>query len=377
MSNPFRYKRIMMYSSLQFCGHREEYFAARCEHVVFYIPFTRCGARPGLVREYRMGSLVSEYQVPSSGNMVLYYLLGYLNHLRILLRHFRRDQPVIVHASFPVAFFGLWLQRLLRRATFVYMIGDYFPPTTIVVRLFNRVQQFYHDRVACAYYLSDRINRQLNGTVLNTPTRHTVMWGVKEAPIRRDPPGALVRLLMVGQIKPGQGLSQLLDFVAASPDYTLEIVGVCPAFLYQGFMRQIGEMGISGRVHFPNLFLPEPELHQLSRTCHIGIALYDTDSTSATNYCDPGKVKAYTEMGLPLVMTDISDIARYVREFRCGEVIRQDPGELAAALQRIRNGYPGYVEGLRRFNAHFAYEAYYEHAFIFLERNEPCQNTFR
>ena len=367
MSNPFRYKRIFMYSSLQFCGHREEYFAARTEHVVFYIPFTRCGARPGLVREYRMGSLVSEYQVPSSANLVLYYALWYLNHIRILLRHFRRGRPLIVHAGFPVAFFGLWFQRLLRPATFAYTIGDYFPPQTLLGHLFAKVQQFYHDRVTCAYYLTDRINRQLNGTVLDTPTRRTVMWGVQEAPIRRDPPGAHVRLLLVGLIKGSEGLSRLLEFLAASPDYSLEVVGVCDDLLYQNFMRQIRAAGLSDRVHFPNLFLPEPELHELSRACHIGVALYDTNPMNPTNYADPGKVKAYTEMGLPVVMTDISDIARYIREFRCGETIRQDPAELATALQRIRNGYPGYVEGVRRFNAHFAYEAYYESAFSFLE----------
>lgn len=369
----FRYPRIFMYASLQFCGHVEAYFAAHAEQVVFFIPFTRAGARPGLVREYRRGSLVAEYTVPTSGNILLYYLLWLWNHWRILLRHFRRGEPLIVFGGFPIVFFGMSLQRLLRPARFAYWIGDYFPQRTPVMRAFAAVQQFYHDRVAAAFYLTDRINRQFNrGTVSERPTRRTVMWGVQEAPLVRDPPGGEVRLLMVGLIKACQGLAPLLDFLAGAPDYTLEVVGLCPAELYDDFMRRIREHGLEARVRFPNRFLPEPELHELSRSCHIGMALYEVDPLSFTYYADPGKVKAYAEMGLPVVMTDMSEIAGVVRDCHSGEVISAEAGALGEALHRIRANYPAYVAGVRRFNARFAYEPYYAQAFACFEEEDLC-----
>ncbi|HPO37481.1 MAG TPA: hypothetical protein PL176_05705, partial [Kiritimatiellia bacterium] len=161
-------------------------------------------------------------------------------------------------------------------------------------------------------------------------------------------------------------LESLFDFMKDHDDYRLSLIGVGqPAYVseLQALLRQ---MDIGDRVFFPNRFYSEVELLSEARKCHVGIALYDTGSDNFTHYADPGKVKAYAEMHLPVVMTRISDIVPFVEKFKSGEVIDRST-EIGDALERIRGDYGRYQAGVYRFVEHFHFVRYYGEAFKVLE----------
>jgi len=369
----FRYNRLFIYSSLQFCGHIEEYFAAHTRFLVVFIVLPRVKATTNLVRLYQEGRLIKEYQVASSPNFFLFYLLWLINHWLILFRHFSRSTPFFFLAGHPICFFGMKLQKILRPATFAYGIGDYFPSASLIIRAFERLKQFYHDRIPITFYLSDAINQQMNGKLLSTRARRTVMWGMKLAEQERLPPRSRVVLLFVGVVKNNQGLEMAYSFLATHPNYDLKIIGPCEDSLFAKHTDVILAHGIRDRVWFPNRSLFGSEFEELTRDCHIGLALYDLSPDNFTHYADPGKVKMYLEMGLPVVMTNISCTAQYVQRFGCGEVIRPSHNELAAALERIERDYHAYQEGVSKFSRHFFYEDYYTQAFAIFEKHDHNQ----
>lgn len=365
--NP-RYKNLFMVSSLQFCGNIEEYFSQHCERLVAFIVMPRLKNKGNLVRVYESKKLILEKRVWSSENIFLYYFSWYLFHILFMLKYFSRKDHLIVYSPHPISFFAMSIQKLMRHITFVYFVGDFFPPMTHSLRLFEKLKKFYHDRIPYATYLSDIINEKMNGKILNTMARKTVMWGVKPKLIKRNLPKNTCALLFVGLVKPGQGLEFILRFLKSHKDYTLNIIGNCSDDVYRMYQKTILDYGITDRVFFPNKFFSDLELDEISKTCHMGVALYEVSDKSSTFYTDPGKVKAYTEMGLPVVMSNISAVAPYIKKFHAGEIVSLQEKSIETACVTIKENYRKYKDGVDSFNKFFYYETYYNSKLNFLEQ---------
>ena len=129
----------------------------------------------------------------------------------------------------------------------------------------------------------------------------------------------------------------------------------------------IKEYKIEDRVYFPNKFLYKGELKNQIKDCHVGVALYAVDPNTVTYYADPAKIKQYAEFGLPIVMTNAADIAKYIKRFHAGEVVTRDIISISNAFNRIKNNYQYYLEGLNRFNHYFEYNKYFSKKFKFIE----------
>lgn len=367
MKKAFRYKNILMYSSLQFCGHIEEYFAAHTEKLVVYIVMPRLKNRGNLVRVYNAGKLIEEKKVWSSDNIFLYYISWYFYYLKFIFSYFSREERFVVFSAHPISFFGITLQRLLRKITYVYWVGDYFPATNKYLYWYEKLKKYYHDKVAFRYYLSKNINQQMNGRVIEDATHRTTMWGVKPGSIMRTVPKNDLTLLFVGLLKQGQGLEKLFVFLQTHKEISLKIIGICSDELFSKYQNIIVDYRITKQVFFPNTFFSDEELLRLARNCHIGIALYDISPLSSAYYTDPGKIKSYAEMNLPVIMSNTSSIAPYIKKFHAGELISEKPEDLVRAIRKITKEYSTYLEGLKEFNTYFYFETYYRESFRGLE----------
>ena len=80
-------------------------------------------------------------------------------------------------------------------------------------------------------------------------------------------------------------------------------------------------------------------------------------------------MKSYLEMGLPVVMTRISEIVPYIERFKAGEVI-DSLAELPQAIARIAKDSHEYAEGVRAFSEHFEFSRYYDEKFMSLAANK-------
>lgn len=363
MKHTKKYKSIFMYASLQFCGHIDEYFIKRSEKLVVYLVMPRVKNKKNLLRIYRNGILVEERQVWTSENIFLYYLSWYIHYLYFIFSLFSAKEKFFVISYHPITFIGMTLQRIFRKITYVYWVGDYFPPMNRYLLVFEKIKKFYHDKADACYYLSDSINRKINGTVKNDDTHKTVMWGTKAQRIKAKLHKNHLNLLFVGLIKKGQGLETLFEFLSKHKEFTLKIIGVCDKQLFASYKKDISLKGISRQVFFPNKFYSDSALMQIAKDCHVGLALYDIGPTSSAYYTDPGKVKSYAEMNLPIIMSNMSSIVSYIQKYHAGEVIDQKPNSLLHAIIKVQKNYSRYQKGIKDFNAYFSYESYYDKAF--------------
>jgi len=357
--NKFSYKNILMYSSHQWCGNVEEYFSKNSEKVAVFLMMQRIKNKDNLLRIYEKGKLVKEENIVLSENIFLYYLFYYLQYIRALVKYFSRNDEVIVIAFHPYPLFFMTIQKILFNVRFVFWVGDYFPPINTALILFERLKKFYHDGISYTCYLGDGVNKVMNGKVLVTENRKTIMWGVKSKNITRNLSKIKYTLLYVGVVRNSVGLDIAYDFLRTHKKYKLKVIGICDATLYKKQKEMIKNYNIEEQVYFPNRFFFDDELNKLSKVCLAGLALYTTDNTNAIYYSDPGKVKAYQEMGLPVIMSKTSSIVGFIKKFKAGEVIDRDATSLERAVKNIQENYALYTDGVAKFNRYFYFEDYY------------------
>lgn len=369
--NKMYYKNLFIYSSLQSTGNAEKYFAAHTKKLVVFVLTSRFDPNGNLLRIYIKGTKVSEKKIKLlTTNIFLYYFLWYVNYLLIILKYFNRKEKIIVISWHPISFFGMFLQKKLRKIDYVFWNGDYFPPVKLSLILYEKLKKHYNSKVKYAIYQSDLINEKMNDKIMNTPYRKTLPWGIIPRNIKRSSNIKKFTLLFVGVVRESQGLEFLFEFLKKHSEYSLKILGVCTPELYKKYSKVIKNNKIINQIYFPNRFISDKELEEASKSCQVGIAVYDMDWRNATYYTDPGKVKTYASLGLPIVMTDVSAIVPYIKKFGCGRIIKKNYPDLEEALLDIKKHYKSYLAGLKKFNKHFYYETYYKSRFRFLENNE-------
>ncbi len=194
------------------------------------------------------------------------------------------------------------------------------------------------------------------------------MWGVNPVKISHKPNKNT--LLYVGVIRQSSGLELVYDFLKENKKYKLKVIGVCDDETYKQHQKEIKKRGIQDQVYFPNKFFSQEELEELSKECFVGLAPYTIDDSNVIYYSDPGKVKTYAEINLPVIISNTSSILPYIRKFNSGIVMDRTVDSLKSAVSAIQNNYVKYSKGVENFNKYFYYETYYSKNFSALENSQ-------
>lgn len=348
MKEDWRYDSVFAQASFQFGGHMDEYLIRHARHLGLIYHQTRFGRGGHLFRRYEEGALVEERRLPSAKAIPLYYWRLWWSWHRELARFTRGKGRVMALFSFPLLAAGMMFRRNVRH---VFWQWDYFPGGGITERMFNAVARHYAHR--CEYCaVSTAIAK-----AVGRPDAKVMRLGMVPPTRFGDPKSN--RILMVGQLRKGQGVEDVLDFLAAHGEYSLSLMGAAANGFEKEIAERVAAAKMSDRVYFPNRFVSDAELREEAAKCFVSLALYDTSPGNLTHYADPGKVKSSIEMGLPVVMTRISETVSYVERFHAGEVI-DSLLALPAALAKIRVDSVSYFSGCQTFAECFACNRYYE-----------------
>ena len=348
MTSRYGYENVFAQVSFQFCGHLDTYLIENTRRLGLVYFQTRNGSGEHVFRLYECGVLKEEVKSPFRRSIVGYYL-DWWRFWNRQLNVFRRGQSEVdTIFTHPLGAFGMSHRKNVRT---IFWQWDYFPDGSFVSRIFNFVARYYAPRCTSYCPLTDAIGR-----AVGMPKSKPVMLGVT-TPTRFGDVNSN-RLLVVGQLRRGQGIENVLDFLAAHADYCLSLLGAPAGEFGEEIRNRISAADMSERVYFPGRFVDDAELCTEAARCFAALALYDTAKNNLTHYADPGKVKSSIEMGLPVVMTRISGIVPYVERFRAGEVI-DSLDELSTAIGKIRSQPDVYFEGCRAFGEYFDYRGYY------------------
>ena len=136
-------------------------------------------------------------------------------------------------------------------------------------------------------------------------------------------------LLFFGNIAPYKGLDVLVDSLAALPDCRLIIAGPvktgCEAH-WRGIESTIAAKGLAGRIVNRVCFIPEEDVEVYFKAADALVLPYRTICQSAVLFLG-------LQFGLPVIATDVGELAGSVKQCVNGFVSRPgDPDALAATI---------------------------------------------
>jgi glycosyltransferase involved in cell wall biosynthesis len=135
--------------------------------------------------------------------------------------------------------------------------------------------------------------------------------------------------LYIGVLDEARGTRILLDcFKRLSSDRHL---------IFLGFGTMEEEIRAASRSH-PNIHLhsavPQSRLAEYTVGADIGFSIMD--GSCLNHRCAlPNKLFQYLQAGLPVIVSDLEEMGEFVRQWRCGWCIGNDPAEIAALVSRL------------------------------------------
>ncbi len=145
------------------------------------------------------------------------------------------------------------------------------------------------------------------------------------------------RLVYLGHLVERQGVANLIAalplLLGRHPRLSLEVVGGGP--LESRLREQASAVGVSGRVSFHG-FVPEHrQVEAILARGTVAVAPYLREAGNFTRYADPGKLKVYLGLGLPVVLTDVPPNAGELEAAGAAVLSDGTPAGLAASIERL------------------------------------------
>ena len=138
-------------------------------------------------------------------------------------------------------------------------------------------------------------------------------------------------ILYQGQIAKGRGIECLIQSIQFLPDVSVVALGVGPSLEEY---RNLVTTGQWERVYFPGQ-VSLTELPSYTASADIGVLLIE-DTCLSYHLSLPNKLFEYIHAGLPVVASNLPEIARVVSTFQIGEIVNpDDPPEITMALSRL------------------------------------------
>ena len=163
-------------------------------------------------------------------------------------------------------------------------------------------------------------------------------------------------LIYQGMLVPNRGLPQLVAAMQRLEDCALVLVGM--GHLRDDLRRQVADLGLGERVGVRDA-VPYDQMMRMTAACDAGI-IPIVGSCLSYVYAAPNKLFEDMMAGVPVVASDLPDMAMVVRRENVGTLIAdpEDPAAIADAVRRLLDddepprakGERGRAAALARYN---------------------------
>ena len=170
----------------------------------------------------------------------------------------------------------------------------------------------------------------------------------------------------IGVLKKSQGVEIVFNsadiLLKEFGDIGYEIVGSGPDEDY--FKERAKRSNIQARFYG---YLEGESFNDVLRKCTIGIATYIPDVSNVSHYGDPGKIKRYLALGIPVIVTDILEFSKEIAKSRAGVIIHYDSqSEFVDAVKKIKASYSIYSKNAYILGQRYYYKKIYPRMFTFV-----------
>lgn len=229
----------------------------------------------------------------------------------------------------------------------VYCTVDY-TPRRYEGKLRNEIYHFM-DRIAVyqsddVWNLSSRMEtarRKYRGIITPPGKQKVVPYGVWIDRIKQSPTPRInnFSFVFVGHLIEKQGLQ---DFIKAMPTLLkifpklkLSVIGTGP---YKTNLQELVSLvGVEKQVNFLGYIEDHLTIEKLVSKSVCGLALYykGDPERNFTYYSDPGKIKDYLSVGVPVLVTSVPHNAKEIEKNKCGVVTKTDVKSIRSAVSKL------------------------------------------
>ncbi|OLN25223.1 Glycosyltransferase [Desulfovibrio sp. DV] len=360
----------------------ENYLKSRSDNLgVIYHPFHYCSDRRSIAKKYTAGRLVSEKRC---GGWALPNLLTYVKDAFFSVLFFfgflsRFDTCVACDPLNGIVAVLLKKCGLIQRVIFYtidWMPGRFANP--VLNRLYHALDRFCLNNCDAAWNISPRIVEIRREQGLPDDRNVLVPVGVDLEKI--DLPDKSTKtpadVVLLGALSPSKGVDLVIEawpaLLARFPDLRLHVIGKTPnnaiedGVVYAPFEARLTALGSSVTLH--GVMNHDAVLDTLP-AFDISLALYRPTDNNLSRWADPSRVKDYLACGLPVVITDVPEIAKDVAALSAGVVAAYTVDGVIAAIaamveapDRWRAMRRAAVEYMQRYRWSAIFDASFEAA---------------
>ncbi len=294
----------------------------------------------------------------------------------ILFSSWLRMKYNSIDIYFTVNAFTAWIGSLLKGIGVVdktiFWVWDYYPPlheNKIVMLMRFIYWQF--DKISSYSDTVTFVNRRLLNLrkdigIFQKNAKHKIIpIGTDRFPfIKKYKPDRIV-FGFIGVLKKSQGVVTVFDnddtLLDEFGDVGYEIIGSGPD---ENYIKERAKKSKINTTFYG--YLEGESFNEVLKKCSIGIATYDSDVSNVSHYGDPGKIKRYLSLGMPVITTDILEFAEEVEKTEAGIVINsKDPRAFVEAVKKIISRYSFYSKNAYTLSQKFYYKKIYPSMFSF------------
>jgi glycosyltransferase involved in cell wall biosynthesis len=165
--------------------------------------------------------------------------------------------------------------------------------------------------------------------IRNVPERYSLIQQAEK--LQENP-----ILIYQGALNIGRGIELLIDSMAFLPECQLWIIGA--GDIETALKSRVAASNLSERVQFKGRIAAE-NLRLLTAQASIGLSL-EEDLGLNYRYAAPNKLFDYIQAHIPVIVSNLPEMARIITDYQVGQVLQERQPELLAQLIRsiLENG---------------------------------------
>jgi glycosyltransferase involved in cell wall biosynthesis len=243
---------------------------------------------------------------------------------------------------------GIVLQKSgLVKKTVFYTI-DYIPnrfDNPFLNAVYHRLDAFAVKNVDVVWNLSSIMERErakIGLSSLKIRQKQKIVPMGTDATVRPFPFANIKRYHMahMGHLTKKQGVQLVIEaipfIVKRLPQFHFDVIGGGP--MERELKMRVNQLRINRLVTFYGFIENHDDVESLLATCALAVAPYVDSPDNFVRFTDPGKVKAYLAVGLPIVITKVPEVWRVIVREKAGIAVSDSPHALAEAIVRLLSG---------------------------------------
>lgn len=322
----------------------EEYLLKKRVKKLLFIglPFSYAKDPAPFYRYYENGNLIvqKKYRTFPLPEVFLYMRDVFLTMFIVLQKG---SFDIFVGADNLNVFAGLLLKRLLKVKNVVFYTIDYVPqrfPNKTLNSLYHSLEKLAVYKSTAVWNLSPVMTEERNKNGYEKKfNKKQLTVSIGTMPVKKIMKLTTKEKIVVymGHLRKGQGVDFLLDAFAdvVKKNSYAKLLIIGGGALEESLKRKVKKLGITKKVQFTGFVKDFSKVQSLLAKAAVAAAPYEDTKESFTRYTDPGKVKDYLAIGLPVIITKVPQVAYEIEKRKAGIAINYDKKELVDAISKL------------------------------------------